>query len=123
MAEPLERRQLLAVSNIAIYDVFGTEANPTDTTPLLMFRDTDTDGTFGPYTARITWGDGSTSGGAVTAVTGPGTPAGTFQASAIHVYADEGAYPVRVEVSDASGVVTSAEVTGAWSTRWRCSRG
>src|SRR5688500_5277072 len=66
LVEPLERRRLLAAVNVATYDVFGTESNPTEATPLLTFRDTDPDGTFGPFTARISWGDASTSNGTVT---------------------------------------------------------
>jgi hypothetical protein len=51
-------------------------------------------GIFDAHTAVIDWGDGSQSAGQVVEAGGEGT------ITASHVYADNGAYPIRVEVLD-----------------------
>jgi len=57
---------------------------------------TDSDGDV-PYAATISWGDGSSTAGAVTATVGGGIVAGT------HAYADDGTFTVTVTVSDVDG--------------------
>ena len=52
------------------------------------------------FTARITWGDGQTSSGTVTA---DSTVSGQFDVVGSNVYAREGAYPVNVTISEDSG--------------------
>jgi ABC-type transporter MlaC component len=65
---------------------------------LAQFTDPGTDGTAADYTATITWGDGTTSAGAVSLVSGT-----TFQVVGSHAYAEEGRFPVSVTVTDAGG--------------------
>ncbi len=67
------------------------------------FTDADPAGVSGDYTATITWGDGSSSAGTVTA-----NGAGGFGVSGGHTYAEEGTYAVRVTIADGGGSVATA---------------
>ena len=69
------------------------------------FTDADPNGVATDYTATITWGDQTTSAGAISA-----NGSGGFAVSASHAYAEEGTYNVTVTVSDA---VASANTTGS----------
>src|SRR5207244_393097 len=62
------------------------------------FTDTNPNSTASDFTARISWGDGHTSAGTVTA-TGPGR----FELSGSNTYAEEGSYTVRVTITDVGG--------------------
>lgn len=64
-------------------------------------------GVLDTHTAIIHWGDGSSSDGAVTTTGGVATVSGT------HVYANEGSYPISVEVTDNDGAVGSGSATAA----------
>ena len=57
------------------------------------------------YTVVITWGDGSTSAGNVTAAEGG------FNVAGSHTYIEEGSYSINVEIEDIGGSVTSAAST------------
>jgi hypothetical protein len=59
------------------------------------------------FTARITWGDGTTSAGTVSG------SAGLFSVSGSHTYADEGTYSVGVQVADDAPGTASASATGS----------
>jgi hypothetical protein len=54
------------------------------------------------FAATILWGDGTTSAGAVSLVSGT-----SFNVTGAHVYAEEGSFAVSIMVSDAGGAVTS----------------
>ena len=55
------------------------------------------------FAATIVWGDGVTEAATVTFANGSGT------VSASHVYADNGDYPITIELEDASGNVSQSE--------------
>jgi hypothetical protein len=59
--------------------------------------DADPGGAAGDYTATITWGDGQSSAGTLTA------SGGGFDVSGAHTYAEEGPAAVTVQVNDAGG--------------------
>jgi len=69
------------------------------------FTDADPNGVATDYTATITWGDQTTSAGAVSA-----NASGGFAVSGSHAYAEEGTYNLAVTVSDA---VAGASTTGS----------
>ncbi len=73
-----------------------------------FFTSSNPGATPGGFTATITWGDGTTSSGTVTADSGSG---GGFDVTASHTYAEEGSYALIVAVADAAGA--SASATGA----------
>jgi hypothetical protein len=54
------------------------------------------------FTASITWGDGATTAGTVTANGG-----GVFSVSGMHTYADEGSFSVPVQVTDNVSMLTA----------------
>ncbi len=60
------------------------------------------------YPATIDWGDGSSSTGVVTQ-----TSAGQYEVDGSHTYAEEGTYPVSVQVSDQDGTGAQASGTAA----------
>jgi hypothetical protein len=55
------------------------------------------------HTARIDWGDGNVTDGTVVESSGLGSVQGS------HIYADDGAYTIRVLVSDDEGVIGSGQ--------------
>ncbi len=57
----------------------------------------------GDSSAQITWGDGSTSPGSVSAAAGGG-----FDVTGTHTYGVAGSYPVNTSISDIGGATTSA---------------
>jgi hypothetical protein len=63
------------------------------------FTDVNTDDT---YSALWSWGDGTTSGGLVTAT------AGTGQVSGAHAYPAAGVYTVTLDLTDAEGAIAAA---------------
>src|SRR5205823_2363690 len=69
---------------------------------IASFTDGNPTSTVADFTATISWGDGHTSAGAVTA-TGPGS----FQVVGSNTSAGGGTYPVRVTITDAGGSTAS----------------
>src|SRR5262249_18526922 len=67
------------------------------------FSNADPFGSSASYSATITWGDGSTSAGVITAI-----GSGTFQVSGPHTYAAAVNDPVRVQISHNLGYTTTA---------------
>jgi Bacterial Ig-like domain (group 3)/FG-GAP-like repeat/FG-GAP repeat len=67
------------------------------------FTNVDPFGSAASYTAIITWGDGSTSAGAITGV-------GTLIVSGSHTYADPASYAASVQISHNLGDTTTATV-------------
>jgi parallel beta-helix repeat protein len=68
------------------------------------FTDANPFATAGDFTATITWGDGSSSAGTVSA-----GGSGGFVVTGGHTYAEEGSYAVHVTINDAGGSTTSAD--------------
>jgi hypothetical protein len=88
---------------------------PTTVTPLegnafsgvvASFTDADPNAVASDFTATITWGDGHTSTGTVA-----GNGSGTFTVSGTNTYAEEGSFPISVQISDAGGATTTASST------------
>lgn len=55
------------------------------------------------YSATINWGDGSSSSGTISQ-----TAPGQYSVSGQHTYAEDGSYPVSVQINDSDGTSTSA---------------
>jgi len=83
--------------------VTGVEGQPFHGA-VATFSDGDPNGAAADYTVTISWGDGGTSFGTVTAAAGGG-----FIVSGAHAYAEEGAYAVVVHIADAGGSTASAQ--------------
>src|SRR5581483_2007867 len=66
------------------------------------FSDTDPAGALSDYTVTITWGDGQSSAGTVSA---SGT---SFLVTGSNTYAEEGSYGISVVITDAGGAKTTA---------------
>ncbi|HET6874994.1 MAG TPA: PKD domain-containing protein, partial [Acidimicrobiales bacterium] len=71
----------------------------------LAFTDSDPSGLTSDYTVLVNWGDGTTSTGTVSSVTGG------FLAGGSHTYKAKGTYAVAVTVTDGGGASTSASGT------------
>jgi hypothetical protein len=74
--------------------------------PVATFTDANPDGTTADFTAMITWGDGHTSAGTITAAAD-----GSFTVSGSNTYAATGSYGIHVQINDVGGASTSAGVT------------
>ena len=74
----------------------GMVANFTDGNPLSTPAD---------FTATITWGDGSTSAGAIT------LSGGVFAIQGSHTYAEAGSQPVNVSIADVDGAASTTTST------------
>jgi hypothetical protein len=70
------------------------------------FTDDNTIAQPSDFTATITWGDGNTSAGTITA-----SPGGGFTVSGSNAYAQKGTYAVSVSIDDVGGASTSASAT------------
>ena len=70
------------------------------------FTDADPNASVGLYTATITWGDGHTSAGTVTA-----SGKGTFAVSGSNTYATAGSFPLSVQINDKGGSTITATTT------------
>jgi hypothetical protein len=68
--------------------------------------DANPSGSANDFSALITWGDGSTSSGSVSAVAGGG-----FDITGTHTYTTAGTYPVNTSITDLGGSSTSATST------------
>lgn len=70
------------------------------------FTDPDLLGTPSDYSATITWGDGNSSAGTITA-----TGAGSYNVTGTNTYLEAGAYPITVTIDDLIGDSTTAHST------------
>jgi streptogramin lyase len=86
---------------------FAPGAEGSDSSLVATFSDADTTEPATAYTATIDWGDGGTSG---SAITGSG---GTFSADASHTYESPGTYTVTVTVTIADEAGMSTTDTGS----------
>jgi hypothetical protein len=68
--------------------------------------DANPSGSAGDLSAQITWGDGSTSSGSLSAVAGGG-----FDVTGTHTYSTAGSYPVNTSITDVGSASTSATST------------
>jgi hypothetical protein len=73
---------------------------------LATFSDANVSATPGDFTAAISWGDGTTSGGAVKALGG-----GAFEVLGVHTYATPGTLPFGLSVQDRGGKALSGTGT------------
>jgi len=75
-----------------------------------MFTDGNPNATAGEFSVMITWGDGQSSAGTLTALGG-----GQFTVSGSHVYADENptGYMVAVSIRDIAGGNTASAASTA----------
>jgi hypothetical protein len=104
--EKLECRQLLTVSVVPL--AFTATEGQAYSGPVGYFTSGDpAPQSPGNYTASITWGDGNTGTGTISA--DPSVP-GRFDVSGSNTYAEEGQYPVAVTVND---LVDSSSDTGS----------
>ena len=87
--------------------VSGTAGHPFSG-PVASFTDADPGGTAADYAAQISWGDGASSTGSITAGSGGGL---VVQGS--HSYATASNYQVTVTISDAGGASTVAHDSGS----------
>jgi hypothetical protein len=69
-----------------------------------VFSDTDPGANTRSFTARVDWGDGGQSSGAIAANGGGG-----FDVTGSHTYADPGTFRVRVDVADLQGAALTVE--------------
>jgi hypothetical protein len=80
---------------------------------IAVFKDQDPVPTAGQYQASISWGDGSSSSGAVVSASSPGE----FGITGAHTYAAQGTYAVRISLTGPSGtslaITSSATVAAA----------
>jgi hypothetical protein len=103
-----------ATSTAAVQDAALTPAGltiqPTEgvafSGTVATFTDADPNATAGLFTATITWGDGQTSAGTVTA-----NGQGGFTVSGSNTYAKAGSFPVSVAISDKGGSMATATST------------
>jgi hypothetical protein len=70
------------------------------------FHDANSTAAAADFTATIDWGDGTATVGTVS-----GPTLGAFKVTGSHLYAEEGAYPVHVAVTDDGGSTTAADST------------
>ena len=70
------------------------------------FTDADPNGSIGDFSARIDWGDGQISFGAIAALSGGG-----FHVIGAHTYANPGTLPVQVDIADIGGSTATAHST------------
>jgi uncharacterized delta-60 repeat protein len=110
-----------SVSNFALARYFGdpadfaltasgTAVTATAGAPLTgivaTFTDADPNGTASQFTATVTWGDGTTSAGAITA-----NGRGGFDVTGTHTYAAAASYAVAVQIQDVGGSSATAHST------------
>jgi hypothetical protein len=93
---------------------FSAIAGAPFTGTVATFTDADPNGTASDYAATITWADGSTSAGIITA-----NGSGGFKVTGTHTYAAAGTYAVSVTIKDGSGstatITDTATVTNLGS--------
>jgi hypothetical protein len=112
-----------AALNVTPVQVFGFEGQSLSA-PVALFRDADPKPELGDFLARIDWGDGQISNGAITPYEAIG-----FVVSGSHTYLEEGSFIVKVTITDVGGssatsngtaLVNDAPLaaTGASSQQW-----
>ena len=84
----------LTATNTAITAVEGFAF----TGVVASFTDADPNAVTGDYSATIDWGDGNTSAGTIAANNNGG-----FDVSGTNTYAEEGSYPILVQIADTEG--------------------
>jgi hypothetical protein len=77
------------------------------TATLATFTDANPYGTADEFTATIAWGDGSTSPGTISTITGG------FAVNGAHTYAKRGTYSITVTIADRDGASTVAHSTAS----------
>jgi uncharacterized delta-60 repeat protein len=96
----------IAVADAALHatgtPVSAIEGQPVTNVQVATFTDDDPGGQASDYSATVTWGDGDTSTGSITA-SGSGF---VVTATKPHPYAEEGSATVQVSIKDASGATT-----------------
>lgn len=97
----------LSVSASSLIGAVGTAVSGT----IATFTDTKPGTSASTLSATITWGDGSTSAGAISA----GASAGTYVVTGSHSYNLGGTYATSIQVSDTAGAVASANGSAAIS--------
>jgi hypothetical protein len=86
--------------------------------PVATFIDSNKFGTIGDFSATIDWGDGTTTSGVITQVSGNASGV-MFQVAGSHTYAEEGSFPITVQIADVGGqtaTVSAAAGNGASAT-------
>jgi hypothetical protein len=83
-------------------DVNGT-AGKSLTAVVAHISDTNPNASASDFSAQISWGDGTTSSGSVSAAGGGG-----FDVTGTHTYTTAGSYPVNTSITDIGGASTSA---------------
>jgi VCBS repeat-containing protein len=86
--------------------VFDAMANLPFAGVVATFTDADPNGSISDFSSLIHWGDGQTSAGAIAFLVGGG-----FTVLGTHLYANPGALPVRVDISDIGGSSAIANST------------
>ncbi|HEU5434051.1 MAG TPA: hypothetical protein VFU81_20445, partial [Thermomicrobiales bacterium] len=71
------------------------------------FTDADPNGVVGDYTATIRWGDGATTAGTISAISGG------FQVAGQHTYLDEGNFAAQVIIKDAGGASATVNLAAS----------
>ncbi|MGH2876265.1 MAG: PKD domain-containing protein, partial [Solirubrobacteraceae bacterium] len=95
----------LTATGVAVTAVAGTPFSGTVAT----IADGDLTATAPDFSARIDWGDGSSSAATITAA----PTAGSFTVSGAHTWSSAGSYPVQVAVSKVNGRTASASSTAS----------
>ena len=85
--------------------VAATEGVDTGSVTVATFTTPDLGSQAGDFTATVTWGDGTSDSGTVSGGNG------TFSVTDDHNYAEAGAFPVSVQISDNSGGSATASAT------------
>lgn len=91
----------LSAAGTLLYTTEGTAVAG----PVATFSDANPNGSINDYQATITWGDGASSSGTISA-----NDSGGFTVSGSHTY-EEGTYPVSVQITDVGGATISASGT------------
>ena len=91
-------------------NVSAVEAQAQSGVVVAHFADADENTSAGEYSASINWGDSSSSPGTITSDGGGG-----YVVTGSHTYAEEGSFPVTVQISDLDATGTTATGTATVS--------
>jgi hypothetical protein len=92
----------LSSTSLPINPTLGAQFNGLVAT----FTENNPSATPGQFTAKINWGDGATTTGTVTAMSG-GSSVPTFNVTGSHTYLNPGTFPVTVTITDSNGGTTT----------------